>query len=204
MTKQTTTKSHDLKTWPRFFSAIESGHKPFEIRKNDRNFEPGDTLVLREWDPETEHYTGKVLVRRISYMIDEWIGLVPGYCVLGLTTTRAEELEVQKMSAPPTPRATIDGVTYDAVQLTDPTTDTSWQVELAAAVRIATELDGVVVMHPGTAEALLRHLASQDRRELHLAMEAHNVAVMLEGMKHDLGQLHDGLVRKSQQSLQKA
>jgi len=30
---------HELKTWPEFFRAIESGHKTFEVRKNGVEYE---------------------------------------------------------------------------------------------------------------------------------------------------------------------
>lgn len=38
-----------LKTWPEFFTAIESGRKTFEIRVGQ--FKPGDVLELQEFDP---------------------------------------------------------------------------------------------------------------------------------------------------------
>lgn len=40
---------HDLKCWPDPFAAIVRGEKTHEIRKNDRDYHVGDTLLLREW-----------------------------------------------------------------------------------------------------------------------------------------------------------
>lgn len=43
---------HDLKIWPQYFQRVSNGSKTFEIRENDRGFQQGDTVTLREWDPE--------------------------------------------------------------------------------------------------------------------------------------------------------
>lgn len=48
--------THELKTWPEYFFLVLIGIKTFEIRKNDRNFEVGDTLILQKWNPETNQY----------------------------------------------------------------------------------------------------------------------------------------------------
>ena len=44
---------HELKTWPKSFSAILNGFKKHEVRVNDRDFLEGDELYLREWNPVT-------------------------------------------------------------------------------------------------------------------------------------------------------
>ena len=83
--------THDLKTWPKYFTAVLAGDKPFEIRRNDRDFCSGDLVRLREWDPVTEKYTGRVLVRLITCVTnaadldakDERV-FHPAYVVLGL------------------------------------------------------------------------------------------------------------------------
>jgi hypothetical protein len=66
-------KTHDLKTWPIFFALVAGGHKSFEVRRNDRDFQMGDTLILREWEPgpyPPEGYTGHELRRRVHWVFD--------------------------------------------------------------------------------------------------------------------------------------
>lgn len=54
-------KLHELKSWPKYFEASLHGEKNFEVRKNDRDFQRGDRLTLREWNPDTKEYTGRTL-----------------------------------------------------------------------------------------------------------------------------------------------
>jgi hypothetical protein len=58
--------THDLKTWPEPFNQVLGGLKPFEIRVDDRGFEEGDFLELREWEPYARAYTGRELTRRVT------------------------------------------------------------------------------------------------------------------------------------------
>jgi len=76
--------THDLKTWGEPFQAILDGTKRFEFRKADRQFNVGDTLHLREYDPKTEKYSGRTLNVRITYVLKEGFGLQPGYCVMSI------------------------------------------------------------------------------------------------------------------------
>ena len=91
-------ETHELKTWPEFFTAVETGAKTFEVRFDDRGMEAGDTLVLREWDPSVCCYTGKSLTLRVTYRLVladapglRWVGAAgkagePGeWVVLGLS-----------------------------------------------------------------------------------------------------------------------
>lgn len=41
---------HELKIEPPYFQAVIDGRKTFEIRKNDRGYNAGDTVLLREYD----------------------------------------------------------------------------------------------------------------------------------------------------------
>ena len=76
--------THELKTWPRYFGAVVSGAKTFEARKDDRGFSIGDRLVLCEWDPETQAYTGARLERYVTYILRDTGYVAPGFCILAL------------------------------------------------------------------------------------------------------------------------
>lgn len=44
---------HELKIWPMYYERVRNGSKTFEIRENDRGFQSGDTVTLREFNPES-------------------------------------------------------------------------------------------------------------------------------------------------------
>lgn len=44
--------THDLKIWPRYYAAVSTGEKTFEVRNNDRGFQKGDEVVLRYFDAD--------------------------------------------------------------------------------------------------------------------------------------------------------
>lgn len=75
---------HELKCWPEYFTPLWRRDKTFEIRLNDRNFQVGDTLVLREWNPTYERYTGQHITREVVYVTDFPAGLRDGYVCMGL------------------------------------------------------------------------------------------------------------------------
>jgi len=78
--------THALKCWPEYFKALDSGEKTFELRKDDRPFTVGDKIILQEYEPKSEKYTGEELTFTISYILRDAskFGLKPGYCILGL------------------------------------------------------------------------------------------------------------------------
>lgn len=79
---------HELKIKPEYLAAINFGEKTFEIRNNaDRNFQVGDTLLLKEWNGE---FTGDFAEKVVSYITD--FEQKPGYVVLGLVNHREHEL----------------------------------------------------------------------------------------------------------------
>jgi hypothetical protein len=89
---------HTLKSWPEFFEPIARGMKAFELRRDDRDYQVGDILVLQEWKPEPPFhakgsYTGRECRRRVTFVlnglgnvgvVEPIKGLLRGYCILSL------------------------------------------------------------------------------------------------------------------------
>lgn len=99
---------HLLKVVPPYFDALVSGAKTFEVRRNDRAYQRGDIMHLREWHPERtgtldhcdhpgcEHWgdapghwaTDDVIIeRQVMFVFSgdpRFGGVEPGYVVLGL------------------------------------------------------------------------------------------------------------------------
>ncbi|XGG89279.1 DUF3850 domain-containing protein [Klebsiella variicola subsp. variicola] len=86
MTKSTITRepiTHDLKIYPEFFSAVCTGVKRAELRKNDRDYRVGDTIHLMETPRGSCHRTGEFINVKITHIADvgEWM---PGYVLLSV------------------------------------------------------------------------------------------------------------------------
>jgi len=74
---------HDLKIHPEYFELHIARQKEFELRKGDRDFQFGDTLRLMEFDPKTNQYSGRVALSRVTCVLSNIPGLIPGYVALG-------------------------------------------------------------------------------------------------------------------------
>lgn len=59
----------EKKIHPQYFDKIASGEKNFELRLADWECSPGDTLLLREWDPKTKEYTGREIEKKVTYVL---------------------------------------------------------------------------------------------------------------------------------------
>ncbi len=76
--------THDLKIWPEYFDLVTHRSKEFELRRADRPFAPGDQLRLREYDPKTCSYTGRVALSRVTSVLSDLPGLQPGFVAMGV------------------------------------------------------------------------------------------------------------------------
>lgn len=85
---------HHLKVWPEFFEALITRQKQFEIRKDDRGYMVGDSLVLSEFFPcrgplKEEVYSGRSVTAWVTYIVRGGrFGLAPDYVVMGLGDMR--------------------------------------------------------------------------------------------------------------------
>ena len=76
-------KTHYLKAWLEYFNDVCENKKKFELRKNDRDFQIGDEVVLQAWDNEEGKYTGYYYRITIKYILHGGqFGLEEGYCIL--------------------------------------------------------------------------------------------------------------------------
>jgi Domain of unknown function (DUF3850) len=77
--------THALKTWPEYFQAVCERGKSFEVRKADRPFKVGETILLQEWDNVNNKYTGDEVEREITYILEGGqFGIEPGFVVMGI------------------------------------------------------------------------------------------------------------------------
>lgn len=96
---ETEVREHVLKVAPAYMDALLDGSKTFEVRRNDRGFQRGDTLLLWEWEyrkGRDEPWSIDRQVRaKVTFVFSgdpslrDCGGVHPGYVVLGLAPAPA-------------------------------------------------------------------------------------------------------------------
>jgi hypothetical protein len=84
---------HELKTHPIPFKQVKSGQKTFEIRFNDRGFQVGDELLLKEFTPKDYWedgeqeigYSGEICHRQVIHILKGSYGVEKGYVIMSLS-----------------------------------------------------------------------------------------------------------------------
>ena len=91
--KSTLLVVHELKIHPEHFKNVVSGDKKHEIRDNeDRNFNVGDTLLLREWEPSLKVYTGLAFDVKITYISRVTMGIPDNISIMSVEPTNAKRI----------------------------------------------------------------------------------------------------------------
>ena len=59
----------EKKCWPEQFEGLLNKTRSLDLRLADFAVKAGDTLVLREWDPETHKYSGRELKMKVREVL---------------------------------------------------------------------------------------------------------------------------------------
>lgn len=84
---------HALKIEPQYYEAVKTGKKPFEVRKNDREFAVGDYLALNEYNAEEQKHTGRAVLAKVLYILDDEQYTPPGFVVMGIRVVQIDDNE---------------------------------------------------------------------------------------------------------------
>lgn len=89
---------HDLKIDHHLFDDVLNNHKKAEIRKNDRDYQVGDVLTLKQTKPgDRTQYTGKAIVRLVTHVLKDYPHLAHDYVMLSIRPlSKFEKLELFK------------------------------------------------------------------------------------------------------------
>lgn len=93
--------THKLKELPEYYQAVFDGRKNFEVRKNDRDFNVGDTIVLQEWTENLSGtgrsgFTGAEITVTITYILNDNKYCKDGYVILGFA--QPERVQIFNMT----------------------------------------------------------------------------------------------------------
>lgn len=75
-------KALDLKIKPCFFNEVINGKKTFELRYDDRGYEEGDILILREFDGYDGDYSGHIAIVEVTSILKGYDGLRDGFVIM--------------------------------------------------------------------------------------------------------------------------
>lgn len=73
--------THDLQLINPFFDDALKGLKHFELLYNARDFKVNDQLLLREFDPVSNSFSGRKIFGTITYLLHSFPGLTEGYVI---------------------------------------------------------------------------------------------------------------------------
>lgn len=76
---------HSIKCKPEFFQPLLERNKNNEVRENDRDYQVGDILTIKEFDPLTrDGYTGRETLRTVTHVLRLFPAVDSKYVVLSL------------------------------------------------------------------------------------------------------------------------
>ena len=63
------------------FQNVWDGIKTAEIRFNDRDYKVNDIVYQQEFDREEQHFSGREIVMKVTYVLKEYSALIDGFCM---------------------------------------------------------------------------------------------------------------------------
>lgn len=84
--QQAKERRHYIRLAAACYDDVKAGIKTFELRKRDRDYKTGDILEMGEFADGRS--TGRVICCRVTYILEEYTGLMDGYCILGIQVLR--------------------------------------------------------------------------------------------------------------------
>lgn len=88
---------HELKIVAPFFRDVKEGKKLWELRYNDRDYQVGDQLLLKEYVASEHRFTGDELLVDVVYIYEaaegDPYGLPPDWCVMSIRFSEGAEKE---------------------------------------------------------------------------------------------------------------
>jgi hypothetical protein len=89
---------HHVKSWAQYFGPITTDQRTHDLRRNDRDYKVGDTMILEEFDPTTQKYTGQKCEVEITSMTSmsqpcavSSEALDPAFCILSIRRVKSRE-----------------------------------------------------------------------------------------------------------------
>jgi hypothetical protein len=84
---------HQIKCQWEFFQRLLDGTKTQETRLNDRDYQVGDILTIRELstDKHFKRETGRYLQFEITHILENAKFLQPGYCVMSIKKLESDQ-----------------------------------------------------------------------------------------------------------------
>lgn len=78
--------THELKTWPESFRAVREGRKTHEWRRDDRPYAVGDMLLLNEFDPTKNAFSGETVRVWVTFITrSPEFGVPDGWVVMSIS-----------------------------------------------------------------------------------------------------------------------
>lgn len=76
---------HELKIEPKYYEAIRTGEKTFEVRENDRDYRAGDYLALNELNDSRDGYTGRSMLVKVTSILNDERFCKENFVIMGIT-----------------------------------------------------------------------------------------------------------------------